>query len=146
MTTETATPNPATTYLATARDLYLGWVDASLHANERFARVARVWIDEALAAQQDVAETIRRAIADAQENATAEAGEPATPFAFLNRAGEIARTNYLLWSEAGLKAQERFTRVAQVAFEELQGAQTAIAQRTEEQFGEITRRNGARAK
>src|SRR5918997_810104 len=48
MTTATTTPFPTTAYLATARDLYLGWVDASLDAQQRAARVARVWIDETL--------------------------------------------------------------------------------------------------
>jgi hypothetical protein len=139
-TTATTTPNPAEAVLTTARDLYLGWVDASLDANERFARFARVWIDEALGAQQDIAAAIRRALAEAQEIGTPAEGEDA-PLAFFSRAGDVARSNYSIWTETGLKAQERFTRVAQTAFEELRGAQTELAQRTEERIGELTRRN-----
>ena len=143
MTTATATPNPTETVLTTARDLYLGWVDASFNANERFARVARVWLDETLGAQQDVATAIRRAFTEARDVAAPAEGEQTEPFALFNRAGDLARSNYFIWTETGLKAQERFTRIAQTAFEELRGAQTEIVQRTEEQFGELTaRRNG----
>ena len=142
MTTETVTPNPTETFVTTTRDLYLGWLDASVNANERFARVARVWIDETLGAQQDLAATIKRAIAEAQDAAQATEDEPPSPLAFVNRAGDIARTGYFIWTEAGLKAQERFTRVAQTAFEELQSAQIEIVQRTEERVGEYARRNG----
>jgi hypothetical protein len=141
MTTETTTSNAAETLIGTARDLYLGWVDASLDANERIARVARVWIDETLGAQQDIAAAIRRAITEAQEAAAPAEGEQA-PTAFLSRAGDIARNNYFLWTETGLKAQERFTRVAQTAFEELRGAQTEFMERTEERVEELTRRAG----
>jgi hypothetical protein len=141
MTTETTTPNTAETVIGTARDLYLGWVDASLDANERIARVARVWIDETLGAQQDIAAAIRRAITEAQEAAAPAEGEQA-PIAFLSRAGDIARNNYFIWTETGLKAQERFTRVAQTAFEELRGAQTELMQRTEERVEELTKRAG----
>ena len=142
MTTATATPYPTETVLNTARDLYLGWIDASLNANERFARLARVWIDETLGAQQDLAAALRRAFAEAQDVATPAEGEQTAPFTFLSRAGDVARSNYYIWSETGLKAQERFSRVAQTAFQELRGAQTEIAQRTEERIGEFSRRNG----
>jgi hypothetical protein len=140
MTTDSAIPNAAETFMSTARDLYLGWVDASLDANERIARVARVWIDETLGAQQDIAAAIRRAVSEAQETATPAEGEQAS-FALFNRAGDIARNNYFIWTETGLKAQERFTRVAQTAFEELRGAQTEIMQRTEERVSEFAQRS-----
>ncbi len=40
MTTQT------TDFYTSAADLYLGFVDASLNANERIARFARVWMGE----------------------------------------------------------------------------------------------------
>lgn len=133
----TATPTDAA--LDTARDLYLGWIDASITANERAARVARVWIDETLGAQQDAADALKRAFADTQAT-IAEAGDTATPFTLINRAGDLSRTAYQVWTEAALKGQERFTRVAQTAFEELRAAGTDIAQRTEQRIGDFTRR------
>ena len=132
----------STNYYATAKNLYVGWVDASLNANERFARFARVCIDETLGAQQDVASLIKRAFDEAQESAPT-GDEIPTPFTYMSRAGDVARTNYQLWTEAGLKTQERVTRVIQIAFEEMRSAQSEIAQRTEEGIGEISgRKNG----
>ena len=107
-----------------AASTYLGWVDASLAAQQRAAKVARTWIDEALGAQQDLVEAAKKALADAQNAFTPQQEETPTPLSLINRAGELARTNYALWAETGLKAQERFTRVAQLAFEEMRNAQT----------------------
>jgi hypothetical protein len=123
----------------TAANIYLGWVDASINANERFARIARIWLDETLGAQQDVAQTLKRSIEETQATLT-EDGEQATPITFISRAGDIARANYYLWTETGLKAQERFTRVAQAAFEELRTAQSEFSSRAEEQFSGAARR------
>lgn len=130
-------------YYATTKNLYFGWVDASLNANERFARIARVWIDETLAAQQDAVTLIKRAFDEAQDSIAA-GDETPTPFTLISRAGDIARSNYQFWTEAGLKAQERATRVMQTAFEELRSAQSEIAQRTEEGIGEISGRKNSR--
>ena len=139
MTTNTQT---ATTDLfANGRDLYLSWVDASLQANERIARVARAWLDESLATQQDIAAALKRAITETQET-LAEDGETPNPMTIINRGGDIARVNYGLWTETALKAQERWTRVLQTAFEELQAAGTDMAQRTEANMAEMARRNG----
>lgn len=139
MTTET----PAAMY-AGATDLYLGWVDASLTANERAARVARVWLDESLGFQQDLAQTIRRAMEESRTTLTQDEA-PATPLAYLSRAGDLARSTFFLWTETGLKAQERFSRVAQTAFGEIQAAQTDYSTRAEARVTEFTRRaNGAR--
>jgi hypothetical protein len=135
----------ATNYYATASNLYLGWVDASLHTNERLARVARVWIDETLSAQKDIASLIKRAVDEAQASATNE-DATATPFTFFTRAGDVSRTSYQLWTETGLKAQERAARIFQTAFEEFRGAQTEIAQRAEEGIGELRgQKNGKKA-
>ena len=128
----------ATTMYGTAKDLYLGWVDASINANERFARLARVWIDEALGAQQDIAAVLRRAFEETQE-ALDQDGETPTPFTLINRAGDMARTNYFLWTEAGLKAQERITRVYQTAFEEMRGVQDDLTTRAGEGFNALGR-------
>jgi hypothetical protein len=126
----TTTAQTATTDLyATGRDLYLSWVDASLQANERMARVARTWLDESLATQQDIAAALKRAAVETQET-LAEDGETPTPFTLINRSGDIARVNYGLWTETALKAQERWTRILQTAFAELQAAGTDMAQRT----------------
>lgn len=129
MPTETATPAQ---FAATATELYLGWVDASLTANERMARVARTWIDESLGLQQDVAETLKKAVTEARTAYTAET--PATGPAAFTRAGDVARTTYYLFTETGLRAQERIGRVAQTAFAELQEAQTAYTSRMEERM------------
>ena len=134
------TTQPADLYTSAA-DLYLGLVDASLNANERIARFARVWIEETLGAQQDLAGLIKRSIQDTRET-FAQDDETPTPFTFINRAGDLARANYFLWTEAGLKAQERFTRLYQTAVEELSAAQSEAAQATEQGIGAFTRRNG----
>jgi hypothetical protein len=125
MTTENS--NPA---YDTARGMYLSWVDASLDANERFARVARAWIDESLGAQQDMADLLRKAFTETERTATRDDEQPA-PFTLIGRFGDIGRVNYELWTEAGLKAQERISRFVQTAFTELQSAQTSFASTTE---------------
>jgi hypothetical protein len=125
-----------TNYYATATNLYLGWVDASLHTNERLARVARVWLDETLGAQKDIASLIKRAVDEAQASVTAE-DAASTPFSLITRAGDASRAGYQLWTETGLKTQEHAARVFQTAFEEFRNAQTEIAQRAEEGIGEL---------
>ena len=136
MTTQT------TDFYTSAADLYLGLVDASLTANQRIARFARVWLEETLGAQQDLAGLIKRSIQDARETFTQDGEETPTPFTFINRAGDLARANYFLWTEVGLKAQERFTRLYQTAFEELSAAQGEAAQAAEQGIAAFTRRNG----
>lgn len=135
----------ATNYYATATNLYLGWVDASLHTNERLAHVARVWIDETLSAQKDIATLFKRAVDQAQATATADEGTP-TPYSFIARAGDASRAGYQLWTETGLKTQEHAARVFQTAFEEFRNAQTEIAQKAEEGIGELRgQKNGKKA-
>jgi hypothetical protein len=112
---------------STASTMTLGWIDASLQANERFAKVARTWIDETLGAQYDMAEALKRAAEGARSAMSAESDQPVTPAAFWGRAGEVARSNYAVWTETGMKAQERITRVAQTAFEEIRSAQSEFA-------------------
>ena len=126
----------ATNYYATATNLYLGWVDASLHTNERLARVAQVWIDETLSAQKDIASLIKRAVDQAHATATTDEGTP-TPYSFIARAGEASRAGYQLWTETGLKTQEHAARVFQTAFEEFRSVQTEITQKAEEGMGEL---------
>ena len=123
-----------------AANLYLGWLDASLDANERFACVARAWLDETVGVQQDMTQALKRSIEETQAALTQD-DEPLNPFAFVNRAGDIARSGYSVWTEAGLKAQERFSRVAQLAFEELSTAQSEFSSRAEEQMLNATRRS-----
>ena len=109
---------PAWQLSQTTMDWYLAWLDASLDAGERFARVARVWIDETLGAQRDLAQTVRRAFEDARL-AWSDEDEWQDPLASFVRAGDLARSSFFLWTEAGLKTQERAVRVAQTALDEL---------------------------
>jgi hypothetical protein len=125
------TQEPTTRIYDTAANLYLGWLDASLTANERLARVARAWIDETLGAQQDVAQALKQSMTEAQA-ALAQDGEPPTPMTWIGRSGDLARTAAYHWTEAALKANERYTRIAQLAFDEMRSAQADIAARAEE--------------
>ena len=133
MTTQNSNP-----IYDTARGMYLGWVDASLDATERAARVARAWIGGSLRAKQDMAALLRNAFTETERTATKDDEQPA-PFTFIGRFGDIARVNYELWTEAGLKAQERISRFVQTAFTEVQGAQSAIATGTEKAIAGATR-------
>lgn len=124
---------PAASMYGTAATLYSDWVDASLTANQRMARIARVWIDETLGAQQDMAELVKRSVSQAQRT-FADDGDSATPMTYLSRVGDAARINASLWTEAGLKTQERLTRVAQTAFEELRLAGSEITERVQSSY------------
>jgi hypothetical protein len=114
----------------TARGIYLGWLDASLDANERVGRVTHTWLDESLAAQRDFAALLRRALTETERTATQDDEQP-SPITLIGRFGDIGRVNYEIWTEAGLKTQERVTRFVQTAFDELRAAQTAFVERTE---------------
>jgi len=127
-----------------ATTIYLGWVDASLNTSARITRVARAWFDETLGAQRDFATSMHKAWTDAQTAVSAD-DAPTTPVMLLSRTGEIARQSYALWTEAGLKAQERYSRLAESTFEEMRGVQTEITQRATEQNGEIAKRTNSKA-
>lgn len=143
MATETT---PATRAYATASDLYLGWVNATVDANERIARVARIWIDESVAAQKDLAQAIKKGVDELRSNIDRPA-EVATPAAWLSRSGDLARTNYTVWSQVALKAQERYAKVAQAMFTELQDAGSEFAGRVQKNISSVTRAgNGAASK
>jgi hypothetical protein len=128
----------------TAANLCLGWIDTSMTANERMARVARVWIDETLGAQQDVAIALKQAMSEAQATLTQD-GEPVNPMTWIGRSGDLARSTANCWTEAALKAQERYTRFAQTAFNELRSAQVDISSRAGERIDEFTRNANGRA-
>ena len=121
-----------------AAHMYLGWVDGALRANERLAHVARIWIDESLGVQQDLAEAARRAFADAQDTLMRD-GDVPNPLLLASRTGELLRGGYAIWNEAGLKAQERLTRVAETAFAELRTVQTDLTDTAQERMSQITR-------
>jgi len=123
----------------TARTMYLGWVEASVDTNERLARVARAWIDESLAAQQDMASIVRRAVTETERTATT--NEELAPFTLISRVGDIARVNYEIWTEAGLKAQERVGRLLQTTFDEMRGAQSEIAERAQKNLAGVGARS-----
>jgi hypothetical protein len=132
------TQDTSTRMYDSATNLYLGWIDASLTANERLARVARVWIDETLGVQQDLAQAMKQAMTETQ-SALAQDGEPVNPMTWIGRSSDLARTAAYHWTEAALKAQERYTRIAQTAFDEMRSVQADITSRAEEQISEFTR-------
>lgn len=104
-----------------AKDL----VDAALSANERLAHVVRVWIDESLGVQQDFALTLKRAIEEAQETFVRDDETP-NMLTCATRASDYTRLTFSMWSEAGIKASERYSRVVQVAYDEWMGIQNTM--------------------
>jgi len=120
-----------------AAHFYLGWVDSALRANERLAHVARLWIDESLGMQQDLADAARRAIEEAQGTLMRD-GDVPNPLLLASRTGELLRGGYAIWNEAGLKAQERITRVAETAFAELRTVGTDLTESAQERMGQIS--------
>jgi hypothetical protein len=123
----------------TAAGLWLGWIDASLVAQQRLGRMAHVWIDETLAAQQDLTQAMRQSLSETQSALAQDADQPISPLTWISRSGDIARTATHLWTEAALKAQSRYTRVAQTAFDEMQKAQADLSSRAEERMSEFAR-------
>ena len=117
MTTQT-TPR----FFDAGTDLYTNLIDASVSAGERFARVARVWIDESLGVQRDLAQTVTRMVEDTQHTLALDDDPAGNPLAFAARSGDLWRSTAFLWIEALLKAQERLARVAQTALSEPQAA------------------------
>ena len=132
MATSTPTRTPASPFtgaLGRGVDLYSGWIDASVRANERATRLARVWFDESIGFQEDLALSMKRSFDDSR---TALSGDtPSTPAALFSTLNELGRQNYALWSEAALKAQERMTRIAKAAAGEMQQAQSELVSETE---------------
>ena len=123
----------------TLTDLYLGWIDASVATSERFARVARVSIDELLGLQYDIAQAARRLVEETRTTLATDEDETANPTTLLTRAGDLARSNYFLATETGLKAQERMGRVAQTAFGEIQSAGSDMTSRVERNIDSFVR-------
>lgn len=108
-----------------AVSMAVGMVDATLGANERLATIARAWIDESLGVQQVFAETLKRAIEDAQSAFVSDDETPGMPnmLTCAARAGEYSRHAFSLWTEAGLRATERYGRLVRVAFDEMRTLQ-----------------------
>lgn len=102
-----------------------GLVDAALSANERLAHVVRVWLDESLGVQQDFAQTLKRAIEEAQATFVRDDETP-NMLTCATRAGDYSRNAFSLWSKAGVKASERYSRIIQVAFDEWMGMQSTM--------------------
>jgi hypothetical protein len=122
----------------TATKFYLGVIDASIKTNARTAEVARAWIEESLAAQQEVAESMRTALTRAQETFTPTDATP-TPVTFLTGITDYHRNAYELWTETGLKLRDRYTRVAQIALDNIRTTQTEATARYQESFETATR-------
>ena len=125
-----------------AAGMYMGWVNMQLSAAERMARVARVWIDEMVAVQQDMAQATRRSLEESKATLATGSDTP-SPMGALGRVTDAARANYFLWTETGLKARERYGRVAQTAFSEMQSAGSEIAGRMERGVEDVMRRTTA---
>ena len=116
-----ATSPPITPqWLVIVADTYRLWSDTWLRTSEHAARVARVWIDETLGVQRDAAQAVRRFIEDVEATIAPEA-EPSPAAANLARAGDLARSSFFLWTEAGLKALERAARVGGTALGDRRG-------------------------
>ena len=139
MTTQATTALPARAY-ETAADFYLGWLNAQVATSERVARVTRVWLEEALGVQQDMVDTARRAVEESRTLLTPVADEefPTLTGAY-SRFGDLARSTTVLWTEAGLKARDRYGRVAQTALDELQAAQSDFSASAEQTIERIMR-------
>jgi hypothetical protein len=123
----------------TATKFYLSVIDASIKTNERTAEVARLWIEESLAAQQDLAESMRTAVTRAQETFTPADGAAPSPVSFFAGISGYNRSAYELWTETSLKLRDRYTRVAQQALDNIRAAQTEATARYQENLDTTTK-------
>lgn len=122
----------------TATKYYLGMLDASIKTNARTAEVARAWLEESLAAQQDVAETMRTTLSRAQETFTP-GDAVTTPVTFFSGLSDYNRNAYELWTETGLKLRDRYSRVAQLALDTIRTTQSEATVRYQENFETATK-------
>lgn len=122
----------------TATRFYLGVIDASIKNHERTAEVARLWIEESLAAQQDMAESMRTALTRAQETFTPGDTTP-TPVTFFSGLSDYNRNAYELWTETSLKMRDRYARVAQLALDNMRTAQSEVTARYQENVQTATK-------
>jgi predicted unusual protein kinase regulating ubiquinone biosynthesis (AarF/ABC1/UbiB family) len=96
-----------------AKNLSRSWLEAGsavFAANRRLADAARLWGDEARAAQEVLARAARRSGEETQ--AVFGAGEGPPDAASLARFGDLVRAQTFLWTAANLAAAERLGRAA----------------------------------
>jgi ABC1 atypical kinase-like domain len=100
-------------YADAAKKLSRGWLDAGsavFNANRRLANAARVWGDEARAAEEVLARAARRS--GEETRAVFDTADGLTDAAFPARFGDLTRAQAFLWTAAGLSAGERLERAA----------------------------------
>ena len=84
-------------------------VEAWLGAGDRWVRGARAWAGELLDVQRDLGATARSA-GEESRAALFVRGETLGPAEFAARVGDVARSSWFLWTEAGFAAQARLDR------------------------------------
>ena len=105
-----------------AKNLSRSWLEAGsavFAANRRLAGAARLWGDEARAAQEVLARAARRSGGEIRD--VFGAGEGPPDAASLTRFGDLVRAQTFLWTAANLAAAERLGRAASVGGEALPG-------------------------
>src|SRR5918998_3927469 len=109
-------------YGGAAKNLSRSWLEAGsavFAANRRLADAARLWGDEARAAQEVLTRAARRSGEETQAVFGAGAGPPDA--ASLARFGDLVRAQTFLWTAANLSAAERLGRAASAGGEALPG-------------------------
>ena len=105
-----------------AKNLSRSWLEAGsavFAANRRLADAARLWGDEARAAQEVLARAARRSGEETRD--VFGAGEGPPDAASLARFGDLVRAQTFLWTAANLAAAERLGRGASAGGEALPG-------------------------
>src|SRR5215210_5962863 len=103
------------------KNLYRSWLEAGsamFALNRRLADAARLWDDEARAAEEVLARAARRS----SEETRAVFGTEGPPdAASLARFGDLVRAQTFLWTAANLAVAERLGRAASARDEEIPG-------------------------
>ena len=115
-------------YAEAAKTLSRGWLEAGsamLTANRRLMDAARMWGDEARAAEEVLARAARRS--GEETRAVFGDGEGPPDAASLARFGDLVRAQTFLWTAANLSAAERLGRAASAGSEAITGSTHAFA-------------------
>src|SRR3954451_6348741 len=114
--------NIARLYADAAKNLSCSWLEASsamLAVNRSLADAARLWGDEARAAEEVLARAARRSGEETRAVFGAREGSPDA--ASLARFGDLVRAQTFLWAAANLAAAERLGRAASTGSEAVPG-------------------------
>src|SRR5215207_4690483 len=109
-------------YADAAKNLSRSWLEAGsamFAVNRRLADAARLWGEEARAAEGVLARAARRS--GEETRAVFDAGERPPDAASLARLGDLVRAQTFLWTAANLAAAERLGRAASTGGEVLPG-------------------------